>query len=142
MTKEELTKIVEESLGEDENILLADGFEDAFIGIGRQFNTPFAIYDREKCIDILMEDMSNEEAEEYFEFNVQGAYVGENTPVFVEMLKFNQEIKNQMKITEPLPDTEQDLFYSAINALRIAGQEKLADDFEDRMENLLHKKSK
>jgi len=32
MTKEELTKIVEESLGEDENILLADGFEDAFIG--------------------------------------------------------------------------------------------------------------
>lgn len=95
MTKEELTKIVEESLGEDENILLADGFEDAFIGVGRQFNTPFAIYDRGFCIDILMEDMSEEEAEEYFEFNVQGAYVGENTPVFVEMLKINQEIKTK-----------------------------------------------
>lgn len=42
-----------------------------------------------------------------------------------------------MKITTPLPDTEQSLFYSAINALRIAGQEKLADDFDQRMENLL-----
>lgn len=95
MTKEELTKIVEEMLGEDENILLADGFEDAFIGVGRQFNTPFAIYDRGFCIDILMEDMSNEEAEEFFEYNVQGAYAGESTPVFVEMLKFNQEIKTK-----------------------------------------------
>jgi hypothetical protein len=95
MTKEELTKIVEEMLGEDENILLADGFEDAFIGVGRQFNTPFAIYDRGFCIDILLEDMSNEEAEEYFEYNVQGAYAGESTPVFVEMLKFNQEIKTK-----------------------------------------------
>jgi hypothetical protein len=42
-----------------------------------------------------------------------------------------------MKITTPLPDTEQSLFYSAINALRIAGQEKLADDFDQRMENLI-----
>ena len=41
-----------------------------------------------------------------------------------------------MKITTPLPDTEQDLFYSAINALRIAGQEKLADDLDQRMENI------
>ena len=42
-----------------------------------------------------------------------------------------------MNITTPLPDTEQSLFYSAINALRIAGQEKLADDFDQRMENLI-----
>lgn len=42
-----------------------------------------------------------------------------------------------MKLTTPLPDTEQSLFYSAINALRIAGQEKLADDFDQRMENLI-----
>lgn len=42
-----------------------------------------------------------------------------------------------MNITTPLPDTEQNLFYSAINALRIAGQEKIADDFDQRMENLI-----
>jgi hypothetical protein len=39
-----------------------------------------------------------------------------------------------MKLTEPLPDTEQNLFYTAINALRIAGQEKIADDLEERLE--------
>jgi hypothetical protein len=34
-------------LHDDENVILADGFEDAFIGIGRQFTTePFACYDR------------------------------------------------------------------------------------------------
>jgi len=40
-------------------------------------------------------------------------------------------------ITTPLPDTDQTLFYTAINALRIAGQETLADDLDQRMENLI-----
>ena len=40
----------------------------------------------------------------------------------------------------PTPDTEQSLFYSAINALRIAGQEKIADDLDQRMEDLLSSK--
>jgi hypothetical protein len=71
----------------EEDILLADGFCEAFIGIGVQFNTHIAIYDRAKCIEILMEDMSHEDAEEYFQFNVQGAYVGENTPAFIERFK-------------------------------------------------------
>lgn len=74
---------LEECLGEEETVLLADGFEDAFIGIGRQFGKPMAVYNREKCIDILSKDMSYEEAEEYFCYNVEGAYVGENTPVFL-----------------------------------------------------------
>lgn len=88
MTELELDSIVKDMIASDEKVMMATGLEDAFIGIGRQFsNPPFAIYDREKCIDILMEDMSNEEAEEYFEYNVQGAYVGESTPVFVELLK-------------------------------------------------------
>ena len=39
--------------------------------------------------------------------------------------------------TIPQKDTEQSLFYSAINALRIAGQERIADDLDQRMENLI-----
>jgi hypothetical protein len=74
-------------LGEDENVLLADGFDDAFVGIGRQFGRPIAVYNRSKCIDILQEDMSEEEAEEYFQFNVEGAWVGENTPIFLENVR-------------------------------------------------------
>lgn len=74
---------INELIGDDETILLADGFESAFLGVAYQFNTPFAVYDRDKCIEILMKDMTNEEAEEYFQYNVQGAYVGENTPAFL-----------------------------------------------------------
>jgi hypothetical protein len=47
-----------------------------------------------------------------------------------------------MKVTTPTPDTEQTLFYTAINALRIAGQEKLADDLDQRMENLIDSNNK
>tara|TARA_R100000808_G_scaffold18894_1_gene41265 strand:- start:674 stop:928 length:255 start_codon:yes stop_codon:yes gene_type:complete len=66
--------------------LLTDGFEDALIGIGQQFNKVLAVYDKQKCIEILMErdGMTDEEAVEYFDFNVTGAWVGENTPIFFE----------------------------------------------------------
>ena len=66
--------------------LLADGFEDALIGVGQQFNKTLAVYDRQRCIEILMErdGMSDEEAVEYFEFNVTGAWVGGNPPIFFE----------------------------------------------------------
>jgi hypothetical protein len=81
--KSKLKKILEENLSEEETILLADGFESAFLGVGRQFGNPMAVYDRKKCIDILMKDMSYEEAEEYFQFNVEGAWIGEQTPIFL-----------------------------------------------------------
>ena len=40
-------------------------------------------YDVNKIIEILARDMSEDEAVEYFEFNILGAYMGERTPVFV-----------------------------------------------------------
>lgn len=68
----------------DAKILLADGFEKAFLGIGQQFNTFFSVYDKNKCINILSKNMNYEEAIEYFEYNVLGAYMGENTPIFID----------------------------------------------------------
>ena len=67
--------------------LYADGFEDAIIGVGRQFNTEIVIYDEDKCLEILVlrDQMTPEEAEEFFEFNVVGAYVGDHTPIFVRV---------------------------------------------------------
>ena len=68
--------------------LLADGFEDAYIGVCEVFNRPpLAAYDRDKCIEILMErdGMDSDEAEEYFNFNVSGSWVGENTPVYISL---------------------------------------------------------
>mgnify|MGYP004459849741 CR=1 FL=1 len=73
-------------------MLLANGFEKAFLGIGRQFNKELAVYDYDKCIDILTKDMCREDAVEYFEFNVVGAYVGEDTPIFVEKERINHAL--------------------------------------------------
>jgi len=71
-------------LGEDETVLLADGLESAFLGIGRQFSHAVAIYSYKKTIKNLMrQGMDREEAIEYFDFNIAGAFVGDQTPVFL-----------------------------------------------------------
>jgi hypothetical protein len=81
-----IKEMIENHLNEDEEVILADGYEEAFMGIARKFNgVPFVVYDRNKCIEILIEQgLNSDEAEEYFQFNVEGAYVGENTPVFAD----------------------------------------------------------
>ncbi len=79
----------------DPDILLADGFEDALLGYVQQFNTMMALYDREKCIAILMErdGMDEEGAEEFFDFNVVGAWVGKNTPAFATIISRSPSAK-------------------------------------------------
>jgi len=69
----------------DPEILLADGFDKAFIGVGERCSQPaLAVYDRELCLKVLCDDgMSFEEAVEHFDYNVTGAWVGERTPMFV-----------------------------------------------------------
>ena len=69
-----------------EGALTADGFEKALLGFGYQFNTPVAVYSKDRCLHVLMErdGMSREDAIEYFDFNVAGALVGESTPVFLQ----------------------------------------------------------
>jgi hypothetical protein len=69
----------------DEKVLLADGLEAAFIGIGSQQYVQFAVYDEAKVLALYVErdEMTPEEAREFYEFNVVGAYVGDRTPVFV-----------------------------------------------------------
>ena len=67
---------------EDEELLIADGFDDAVIGIDE--SSMRIIYSVAKCIDILGRDMETIDAIDYFEFNVKGAYVGEKTPIWCE----------------------------------------------------------
>jgi hypothetical protein len=50
-------------------------------GFGKE---PVVCYDRDKVIEILMQDgMDEEEAEEFFSFNIEGAYMGAETPMFI-----------------------------------------------------------
>lgn len=69
--------------GMNEEAMLADGFDDALIGADYGQNR--AVYSIEKMIDILIkrDGMSEEEAREYFDFNIGSAYVGELTPLYV-----------------------------------------------------------
>ena len=66
----------------DEEFLIADGFDDAVIGV--ELPSMRLIYSVTLCLGILMvdEEMSLEDAIEHFEFNVSGAYVGEQTPIW------------------------------------------------------------
>jgi hypothetical protein len=85
MTRDEIVEYISESF-EDyvDEILLADGFEEAFVGIVSSFGgKPKACYDYAKCVQVLAKEMTEEEAEEYMQFNVVGAYVGECTPAFL-----------------------------------------------------------
>ena len=65
----------------DETFLKADGFDDAIIGV---WNGKL-VYSTKACIDILAKDMSYEDAVEYFYYNVEGSYVGEKTPIFIDL---------------------------------------------------------
>ena len=65
--------------------LKADGYDDCIIGLCRRFNDVFLVYDRAKVIAKLVAGgLTEEEAEEHFEFNIAGAWVGASTPGFVE----------------------------------------------------------
>lgn len=81
MTREELAE-------DDPDLLFADGFDDAILGVARRCGSPDVVaYDYAKCADMLVarDGMSHEDAVEWMEFNVVGAYVGPRTPVFVSL---------------------------------------------------------
>ena len=65
----------------DDSFLTADGFDDAVIGLDEQ--SMRLVYSVSKCIAILKtEGMTEEDALEHFSFNVSGAYVGDQTPIW------------------------------------------------------------
>lgn len=71
---------------ENPEALLADGFEDALVGLGVRCSQPtLAVYSYAKAVDILMrrDGMTHAEAIEWMEYNVVGAWVGENTPLWL-----------------------------------------------------------
>ena len=85
-----MSKEIREYLSEmDPEILCADGYDEALIGYVDRFGQePVALYDRARYIALLVErdGMTEDEAEEFFAFNVIGAWVGEYTPAFATLL--------------------------------------------------------
>ena len=77
--RDELT----ERFGSD--LLFADNFDNSIIGVTTGFNSGIVVYDGNKMAKELMyqHNMTDEEAWEYLEYNVFGAYVGDKTPIYV-----------------------------------------------------------
>jgi len=69
--------------------LICDGFDDAIMGIVERYGmNPVVLYNKNKCLKTLQEKegMTEEEAIEYYYYNIVGAYMGEHTPCFAEIL--------------------------------------------------------
>jgi hypothetical protein len=79
----------------DEDIVLADGQEHAFLGIANTPNGYIAVYSIDEIINKYMTEdlMDYETAEEFVQFNVLQAYVGERTPIFLDIIP--KEIWNE-----------------------------------------------
>jgi hypothetical protein len=79
MSREEIEEINPEAL-------LCDGFDEAIIGMAERINLSHVVaYDVDKMLEIMVErdGMTYEEAMEYFDYNILGAWIGEYTPVYI-----------------------------------------------------------
>ena len=78
---------IDEALKEmEENTLLIDGFDEAFLGFSQRINQPIlAVYSYDRLVKVCMDrdGMEWEEAVEYVDYNIVGAWVGEQTPIIV-----------------------------------------------------------
>jgi|TARA_R100000995_G_C3474636_1_gene120211 hypothetical protein len=74
--RDELAEVYEE-------LLFANGFDDAIVGV--ESSNHRVVYNVEKMVEILVnrEGMDSCEAREFLEFNTLFAWVGEKTPIYL-----------------------------------------------------------
>lgn len=82
---------------------LIDGHDNAFIGMTMLWRengtTDVSVYSGEKIIENLMaQGMTEHQAIEYCAFNIEGAYVGEDTPVIV----WNSDLQEAIEMYAPV----------------------------------------
>lgn len=83
MTIEEVNEFCETT---EEELLKVDGYDDCIEGIGYHIeHGHILVYSERKMLDKMVKEdgMTYDEAKEYFDFNIAGAYVGEKTPIFM-----------------------------------------------------------
>jgi hypothetical protein len=74
--------------GDSDGLVILDGYDDCIVGVVTRIGfEPFVVYDKEKILQKLMSEqyMTREEAEEFFDFNQAGAWVGDHTPGFITL---------------------------------------------------------
>jgi hypothetical protein len=83
MTREEIAENYPELLCLDPK-----HFDEAIVGVIHDFDRTAVCYSEAKVIEILMKEDGMEylDAIEYYQFNILGAWLGENTPMYLEVL--------------------------------------------------------
>jgi len=73
----------------DSSALFADGFDDAILGLTEVEEGWRVCYDIGRILEILVAEhgMDVDEAIEYYDFNIGGAYVGPLTPLFIQCVQ-------------------------------------------------------
>jgi len=72
----------------DQELLFADGFDEAIIGVSANIGDIRVVYCVDKMVDVLMEEGEDYlSSREYLEYNTLNAWVGKYTPIYVESLK-------------------------------------------------------
>ena len=69
------------------DLMVMDGFDGAIIGVVERIGIQAVCYSEKVVIDLLMIEhkMDAQEAHDYMDFNMKGAWVGEHTPFFLKV---------------------------------------------------------
>lgn len=84
-------------LEENPNAEIVNGYDDALIGFGRrQGNINIAVYNIDKCIEIIKENnkISYTEAYSRFKKTLEKGYIDENSPIFINDFREIKKIPN------------------------------------------------
>ena len=87
MTLEEIIGILEDAGANAMALEPREEYDSCIAGIGwRTASDPVLVYDRAKILEFLQTEMTEEDAIEHYEFNIVGSWVGDGTPIFVELI--------------------------------------------------------
>ena len=85
-----------EMICNEEQLKLWTDCDEAIVGIATKrdsYNQQLVVYDRDKLVENFMkkDGMTFDEAEEWVSFNIEGAYIGETTPLILERIEDERE---------------------------------------------------
>tara|TARA_R110002020_G_scaffold406866_1_gene617010 strand:+ start:173 stop:454 length:282 start_codon:yes stop_codon:yes gene_type:complete len=92
-----MTNIREKLAEQYDELLFADGYDSAIIGVACGHDSARVVYNVQLMIDACMQEagMTHQDSVEWLEYNTFGAYVGANTPIYVEMVDFEKQSNNE-----------------------------------------------
>ena len=109
-----------------EEVLYLSGYTDnCIIGFTFRDSVPVLVYSATRIIEELSKEMTFEEATEYFEYNVEGAFMGEKTPIFISEVEEIFDVNEDPgALIEEEPNT-----FQLISGKGVEPTYELSDDF-------------